>query len=168
MAVATHTTATWRTVIGEAVGPARFVVDLEGARGEWRQLLERNGYVLLDPAHALRGAVHGAVIARHLVSRVRDPQRFMTEWLELLEPGGRVVLLESGVRRGTLGGLFQRPTLLFPPSRPFDPRAQYRRGLSPADASLLLQAAGYVDVRTFALPVPRSVGVHYLVSARRR
>jgi hypothetical protein len=166
VAVAIHTTATWRTIIGEAVGPARFVIDLEGARGEWRQLLERNGYVLLDPAHALRGAVHGAVIARHLVSRVPDPQRVVAEWLRLVEPSGRVVLLESG--RGARGGLFRRPALLFPPHRPPDPRAPYRRGLSPADASLLLEAAGYVDVRAFALPVPRSAGAHYLVSARRR
>jgi hypothetical protein len=162
--VAIHTTATWRAVLGEAVGPARVVVDVEGARGEWRRLLEQNGYRLLDPARALDGAVHGAVVARHLVSRVREPQRIVADWLGRLERGGRVVLLECGARRG----LFQRPALLFPPSYRADPRAPFRRGLSPADASLLLEAAGYVDVRCFALPVPPSAAVHFLASARRR
>lgn len=88
----------------------------------------------------------------------------LADWLGLLESGGRVVLLESAARRGFL----RRPSLLFPPTRPSDPRAPYRRGLSPADASFLLQAAGFVDIRCFALPVPPSMSVHYLVSARRR
>jgi hypothetical protein len=158
------TTATWRTVLGEAVGPARVVVDLEGATGEWRHLLEQNGCLALDPAHGLHRPVHGAVIARHLVSRAREPERLLADWHGLLEPGGRVVLLESAARRG----LLRRTTLLFPPRRPSDPRAPYRSGLSPADASLLLQAGGFIDIRCFALPVPPSVGVHYLVSARRR
>lgn len=163
-AVATPTHATWRAVIAEAVGPARVVVDLEGATGEWRHLLERNGCFLLDPTRPLGGPVHGAVIARHLVSRAREPERVLAEWLRLLDSGGRVVLLESAARPG----FFRRKSLLFPPQRPWDPRAPYRRGLSPADASLLLQAAGFVDVRCFALPVPPSASVHYLASARRR
>jgi hypothetical protein len=120
--------------------------------------------VLLDPTRALAGSVHGAVVARHLVSRAREPDRLLAEWLGLLESGGRVVLLESAARRGFL----RRANLLFPPVRPKDPEAPYRRGLSPADASLLLQGAGLIDIRCFALPVPPSVGVHYLVSARRR
>lgn len=164
MIVATPTRATWRTVLGEAVGAARVVVDLEGASGEWRELLEQNGCLALDPAHGLGGPVHGAVIARHLLSRAREPQRVLADWHGLLEPGGRVVLLESGARRGFL----RRTSLLFPPRHPYDPRAPHRSGLSPADASLLLQAAGFVDIRCFALPVPPSVGVHYVISARRR
>lgn len=164
MAVAAPTRTTWRAVLAEAVGPARFVVDLDGAIGEWRDLLEQNGCLLLDPTQALGSPVHGAVIARHLVSRAREPERVLAEWLGLLEPGGRVVLLEGAARRGFL----RRTNLLFPPRRPVDPRAPYRRGLSPADASLLLQAAGFVDIRCFALPVPPSVAVHYLASARRR
>ncbi len=164
MIAATPTRATWRTVLGEAVGAARIVVDIEGASGEWRELLEQNGCFALDPAHALSGTIHGAVVARHLLSRSREPERALADWHGLLEKGGRVVLLESGARRG----IFRRASLLFPPRRPCDPRAPYRGGLSPADASLLLQAAGFVDIRCFALPVPPSVSVHYLVSARRR
>jgi hypothetical protein len=164
MIAAVPTRATWRTVLGEAVGPARVVVDLEGATGEWRHLLEQNGCLALDPSHGLRGPVHGAVIARHLLSRAREPERVLAEWHGLIEPGGRVVLLESAARRG----LLRRATLLFPPRRACDPGAPYRNGLSPADASLLLQAAAFVDIRCFALPVPPSVGVHYVVSARRR
>jgi len=164
MTVAIPTRATWRAVLAEAVGPARFVVDLDGAGGEWRQLLEQNGCFLLDAEHALSSPLHGAVIARHLVSGAREPERVVAEWLGLLEPAGRVVLLESAVRRG----LLRRPGLLFPPRRPSDPRAPYRHWLPPADASLLLQAAGFVDIRCFALPVPPSVSIHYLVSARRR
>lgn len=163
-AVAPPTRATWRAVLAEAVGPARFVVDLEGAAGEWRRLLEQNGCLLLDPTDALSGPVHGAIVARHLVSRTREPDRALADWLGLIESGGRVVLLESAMRRGFL----RRANLLFPPARPPDQRAPYRRGLSPADATLLLQAAGLVDVRCFALPVPPSASVHYLVSARRR
>ena len=164
MTAALPTHATWRTVLAEAVGPARFVIDLEGANGEWRNLLEQNGCLLVDPAHALVAPVHGALIARHLVSRAREPDRVVTEWLGLLEPAGRVVLLESVTRRG----LLRRPSLLFPPRLPPEPQAPYRHGLPPADASLLLQAAGFVDIRCFALPVPPAVNVHYLVAARRR
>jgi hypothetical protein len=158
------TRATWRTVLGEAVGAARVVVDIEGATGEWRDLLEQNGCLALDPARGLRGPVHGAVIARHLLSRAREPERLLADWHGLLNTGGRIVLLESGARRG----LLFRPSLLYPPRRPSDPLAPYRGGLSPADASLLLQAAGFVDVRCFALPVPPSASVHYIASARRR
>ncbi|MCK6460981.1 MAG: class I SAM-dependent methyltransferase [Planctomycetes bacterium] len=164
MIAATPTSATWRAVLGEAVGSARIVVDIEGASGEWRELLEQNGCFALDPSHALTGAIHGAVVARHLVSRAREPERVLADWHGLLERGGRVVLLESTARRG----LLRRASLLFPPRRPPDARAPYRNGLSPADASLLLQAAGFIDIRCFALPVPPSVSVHYLVSARRR
>lgn len=164
MTAAMPTRTTWRTILAEAVGAARFVVDLEGAGGDWRHLLEQSGCFVLDPERAWRGPLHGAVIARHLVSRAREPARVVAEWLGLLEPGGRVILLESAVPRG----LLRRPNILFPPSRPSDPRAPYRRGLPPADASLLLQAAGFVDIRCFALPVPPSVSVHYLLSARRR
>jgi hypothetical protein len=163
-AVTASTRATWRAVLGEALGPARYIVDLEGASGEWRTLLERNGCFLLDRAHVLDGRVHGALIARHLVSRAREPQRMVAEWLDLLEPGGRMVLLESGARRGFL----RRPSLLFPPRCPPDPLAPYRRGLSPSEAALLLEAARCVDIRTFTLPVPAWASVHYMVSARRR
>jgi hypothetical protein len=164
MIVATPTRATWRTVLGEAVGAARIVVDIEGASGEWRELLEQNGCLALDPTNGLRGPVHRAVIARHLVSRAREPERAIADWHGLLEAGGRIVLLECAGRRGFL----RRASLLFPPRRPFDSKAPYRSGLSPAEASLLLQAAGFVDIRCFALPVPPSASVHYLVSARRR
>lgn len=164
IAQATPTRTTWRAVLADAVGSARFVMDLEGASGDWRHLLEQNGCVLLDPTRALAAPVHGAVVARHLLSRAREPDRVLAEWLGLLEAGGRVVLLESAARRGFL----RRESLLFPPMRPSDPGAPYRRGLSPADASLLLQGAGFIDIRCFALPVPPSVSVHYLVSARRR
>ena len=77
---------------GMRVGAARFVVDLEGASGEWRDLLEQNGCVLLEPTRALGGPVHGAVVARHILSRTREPDRVLEHWLALLEPGGRVVL----------------------------------------------------------------------------
>jgi len=162
MLVATPTHATWRAVLADAVGPARFVLDPEGAGGEWRAMLEQNGHVLLDPEPC--APLHGAVVARHLVSGMREPERTLRGWLELLGPGGRVVLLESAPRRGFL----RRPGRLFPPQRGPEPRAPYRRGLSPADASLLLEAAGFTGVRCFALPVPPSASVHYLASARRR
>ena len=127
-------------------------------------MLEQNGYLLLEPDHALRGPVHGAVLARHLLSRAPEPERTVADWGALLEPGGRIVLLESAARRG----LLRRTNLLYPPRRPSDPRAPYRRGLTPSDAAFLLEAAGYVDIRCFALPVPPSASVHYLVAARRR
>ncbi|HEX5135478.1 MAG TPA: hypothetical protein VFY93_00770 [Planctomycetota bacterium] len=155
--------ATWRAVLAEAIGPARHVVDLEGATGEWRHLLEQNGCFLLEPTHALRGPVHGALIARHLLSRAREPERLPAVWLDLLEPGGRIILLESTHR-----GLFRKRRGLFAPKRPTDPLAPYRRGLAPADAALLLEASGYVGIRAFALPVPASASAHYLMSARKR
>ena len=93
IAQATPTRATWQAVLGDAVGFTRFVLDLEGASGDWRHLLELNGCVILDPTRALAGPVHGAVVARHLLSRAREPDRLLAEWLGLLESGGRVVLV---------------------------------------------------------------------------
>jgi len=127
-------------------------------------MLEQNGYLVLDPPAVPRGPIHGAVVARHLMSRARKPQRMLAVWHRLLDVGGRIVLLESAHRRG----LLRAGKLLFPPRRAPDSRAPYRRGLPPAQAALLLEAAGFIDIRCFALPGPPSVGVHYLASARRR
>lgn len=162
-AIAGPVRATWRAVLAEMIGPARNVIDLEGATGDWRHLLEQTGCFLLEPAHALRGPVHGALVARHQLSRVREPERLPADWLDLLEPGGRVILLECAHR-----GLFRRRRVLFPAKRPTDPLAPYRKGLAPAEAGLLLEASGYVGIRTFALPGPASAGAHYLMSARKR
>lgn len=164
MIVAAPTRTTWRTVLAEAIGPGRCVVDVEGASGEWRLLLEQNGYVVSTAA----AESSNAVVARHLVSRLRDPVKCVAEWVARLAPAGRIVLLESAVRRGPLGALLGRRNLLFPPRRGIESAAPFRHGLSPAEASLLLQAAGLCDIRSFALPVPPPLGVHYLVSARRR
>lgn len=164
MVVVKPTRTTWRAILGDAIGPAHAVVDIEGASGEWRRLLLQNGYFLLDAASALRGPNHDAILARHLVSRVREPGRLLAEWIDLLAPGGRIVLLESASRRTFL----RRPQLLYPPRRRADPRAPYRRGLTPAFASMLLETAGLFDVRCFALPVPPAANAHYLASARRR
>lgn len=162
-AVSGASRTTWRAVIAEAIGPARQVVDLEGATGEWRHLLEQNGCFLLEPKHALDGPVHGALVARHLLGRAREPERLLAHWADLLEQGGRVILLESARR-----GLFRGRRVLFPAKRPADPLAPFRRGLAPAEAALLLEASGFVGIRTFALPVPASAAAHFLMCARKR
>lgn len=123
------TRAAWRSLLLEFLpaAPAR-VADLGCGTGTLTRLLTDQGYVVdgldLSPEMISRArakapqaalvvgdasdpdlppATYDAVLCRHLLWAMQDPESAFARWIELLTPGGIVVLVEG--RWGTGAGL---------------------------------------------------------------
>jgi SAM-dependent methyltransferase len=142
--------------------------------GEWAQLLENAGYevfVAAEPqALPQRDQRFDAVLARHLLPRLGAPHRALQEWVRVLRPGGRLVLLEEFPARSR----FPWPRFGFGRERRFDPprcrdhrAAPFRGGLRAGEAITLLSLADLWDVRCYDLGALHGGGSPYLVRARR-
>jgi len=123
------TRAAWRSLLLEFLpaAPAR-VADLGCGTGTLTRLLTDEGYVVdgvdLSPEMisrarakapqaafvvgdasdpALQPATYDAVLCRHVLWAMQDPESAVARWVELLTPGGIIVLVEG--RWGTGAGL---------------------------------------------------------------
>ncbi|MHC4550260.1 MAG: class I SAM-dependent methyltransferase [Planctomycetota bacterium] len=182
----------------DLLGGAGSVLDVSCGWGDWARFLGRWGCdaVGVDPScrriawnrgvaarngtevrfaigspHALPApdASLDAVVARHLVSRLAHPHRALAEWLRVLRPGGRLLLLDSFPADRRRGGFLQRlgrtarERLLLPPPHPPHRAAPFRAGLRGEEMQTFLHLAEVWDLHIHALPASPS----YLVSGRK-
>lgn len=101
------------------------------------------------------------VICRHLVWTLIDPEAALSDWLRVLKPGGRLVVIDGDwVNRSWKARLLQRLSALVDrfagaPSL-WDEEAHrrimrgvfFRDGLKAPALQAMLQAAGFTDIRT--------------------
>ena len=177
-------------VLAEALGPkAALVLDVSCGHGSLARLLVRLGHWVTGversgrrvgrlraeaercdwPAEFLAGEPSrlpvppesfDAVVARHLLSRLAEPHSALAEWLRVLRPGGRLVLIDSypAARRGWLAP----GSVLRAPPFPVQKGAPFGDGLRPNEARLLAALADVKDLSYYEIGKP-----HYLVAGRK-
>jgi ubiquinone/menaquinone biosynthesis C-methylase UbiE len=129
------------------------------------------------------GRYHG-VVARHLVWTLPEPARAAADWFRVLQPGGRLLVIDGDWVRLPLPGLLRRAIgqalmrVLRSPSELLDwpaherimAQVHFRDGLQPGPLVAILREAGFVDVeigsiaairrqQRRAAPFPRSLTV---------
>ncbi len=181
-----------RAVLGERAA----VVDVCAGGGGWARYLCRLGYsvhgvdrsprrIARNRAMAARLGVRAtfalgtpdalpvgdgrfdAVLVRHLVSRLAQPHRALTEWLRVLRSGGRILLIDSfPAERRCWSALYrrlartERERLLVPPPHPTQRGAPFRSGIPARESRTFLRLAEIRQIRTHEL----SGSPGYLVS----
>jgi len=123
----------------------------------------RKARLFLGDAEATRepAGSYDAVICRHLVWTLPEPDRAAADWLRVLRPGGRLMVIDGDWVRLPLLGRLRRALghglgwLLRRPAEDIDwdaherimAQVHFREGLRPGPLATLLQQAGFADVR---------------------
>ena len=125
--------------------------------------VDRKARLFLGDAEATRepASSYDTVICRHLVWTLPEPDRAAADWLRVLRPGGRLMVIDGdwvGLRLLSrlrwalghgLGWLLRRPAedIDWDAHERIMAQVHFREGLRPGPLATLLQQAGFADVR---------------------
>lgn len=172
----------WARLIGKAIGePPRSVLELACGTGEVTGVLLRLGYIvkgldfaepMLTRARAKHGAnpaasfrladaentmepdsAYDAVISRHLVWTLLNPEAAFADWLRVLKPGGSLVILDGNWSAPNLFGRIVEPVIAW-----LDRLAGRTGTVDPEMAKRHLKIMEHLPLRD-GLTVPRLTGM---------
>jgi SAM-dependent methyltransferase len=123
----------------------------------------RKARLFLGDAEATREPAgrYDVVVCRHLVWTLPEPHRAAADWLRVLRPGGRLMVIDGDWVRLPVWGRLKRALghglgrLLRRPAEDIDwdaherimAQVHFREGLRPEPLAALLRQSGFVDIR---------------------